>query len=163
MRDPAADERGMTLVETMIAAAVIGVGLVAVSAALPVATHGVVEGKQLSAATFLASERLEQVRAARWEQGPPAVDALGVSASPAAPPATGSVTTFADEPAMTGPYAGYARTVRIADCAAGCGGIATAGLRQVTVTVTYRPMTGTGAVATAAAKAATLTMYVAQR
>jgi prepilin-type N-terminal cleavage/methylation domain-containing protein len=156
------DQRGLTLVETMIAAGVIGVGLVAVSAAIPAASHGVQEGKQLSTATFLATQRLEQVRAARWELGPPAVDDLGVSPSPAAPPAAGAVTTFPDE-ALTGPHAGYARTVRITDCAAGCGAVAKADLRQVTVSVTYRPMTGAGGWASAATKAATITMYVAQR
>jgi prepilin-type N-terminal cleavage/methylation domain-containing protein len=156
------EQRGMTLIETMIAAAVVGVGLVAVSAAIPVASYGVQEGRQLTTATFLAGQRLEQVRAARWEAGPPAVDELGVSAVPTAAPAAGALVTFPDEPDMSGLYAGYARTVRISDCAAGCGSVTRADLRQVTVTVAYRPMTGAGGLATVP-KAATLTMYVAQR
>jgi Tfp pilus assembly protein PilV len=157
------DEAGTTLMETLIAAGVMAVGLVAASAAIPVAAAGVQEGMQLSTATFLAAQRMEQVRAARWEQGPPAVDALGMSTSPGLPPAAGAITTFPDEPAMAAPYAGYARTVRIADCAGGCGAVAAADLRQVTVTVAYRPTTGHGAVATDRTKAVTLTMYVAQR
>ena len=102
------DQRGMTLMETMIASSVVGVGLVAVSAAIPAATYGVQEGRQLTTATFLASQRLEQVRAARWEAGPPAVDELGISTGPAAAPAAGAVVTFPDEPEMSGPYAGSA-------------------------------------------------------
>ena len=37
------------------------------------------------------------------------------------------------------------------------------GLRQVAVTVTYRPMTGMGLSAAGTAKASTVTMYVAKR
>ena len=59
---------------------------------------------------------------------------------------SGAVTTFADEAALPAPYGDYARAVRIIDCAGGgaCSGIAKADLRQVTITVTYRPMTGVG-------------------
>lgn len=159
------DARGMTLVEVLIAVAVLAVGLSALSAAIPFASYATREGAQLSTATFLANERLEQVRNARWQEGPPAVDDIGVSASPAAAPAGGAGVTFADEARLAPPFGDYARSVRITDCSAGgaCGDIAKADLRQVVVTVTYRPMTGVGAAAAGTAKTATVTTYVAKR
>ena len=70
--------------------------------------------------------------------------------------------TFGDEPSVAAPYAGYARTVRIHDCAAAPGtGITTAGMRQVTVTISYRPLTAAGVASSG--KSVTLTMLVAQR
>jgi len=163
LRYPIGLQRGMAIAEIAVAAAVLAVGLVGVSAAFPSLGYAIQEGKQLSTATFLATQRLEQVRRARWEQGPPAVDELGVSTSRLAAPMSGAVTTFPDEPALPGSYAGYSRSVRIADCAAGCGGIARGDLRQVTVSVTYRPMTAGGGFAAAGSRAATITMYLAQR
>jgi prepilin-type N-terminal cleavage/methylation domain-containing protein len=160
-----ANSQGFTLVEVLIATAIIGVGLVALSAAIPLASYSMQEGNQLTTATFLANERLEQVRSAAWAAGPPPMDTLGLSASPASAPSSGGATTFPDETPMAAPYSSYSRTVRIAQCGAGadCGGIADPALRQVTVTVTYRPMTGGGLSAAGTAKPATLTMYIAQR
>jgi prepilin-type N-terminal cleavage/methylation domain-containing protein len=158
------DQRGSTLVEIMVAAAIVGVGLVAIAGAVPFATATVTEGHQLSTAVFLANQRLEQVRGARWESGPPAIDELGLSPSPMAAPARGGVATFRDESSLPAPYAAYARTVRIADCASGssCGGIARPDLRQVTVTVTYSS-TATIGQSGRTTQAATVTMYIAQR
>ena len=117
------DPRGLTLIEVMIAVGVIAVGLSALLAAVPFATYGTREGFQLSAATFLANERLEQVRNARWESTPRPVDDLGVSASATAAPARGGITTFPDEAALPAPHEQYARVVRITDCGAGgCSG-----------------------------------------
>jgi len=168
------DERGMTLAEVLIAVAIIGVGLVALSSAIPLAAYGIQEGNQLSTATFLANQRLEQIRNATWQVAQPApavpavaaVDTLGVSAtSTAAPVAAGGVITFPDEVPLGAPYAGYTRTVRITGCDAGlgCGGIVHADLRQVTVAVSYRPMTGIGVAPAATTKSAVVTMYVAKR
>jgi prepilin-type N-terminal cleavage/methylation domain-containing protein len=168
-----ADQRGTTLAEIMIAIAIIAVGLVALSSAIPLAAYGIQEGNQLSTATFLANQRMEQVRNATWRaaQPPPvvppvaAIDLLGVSASTtAAPVGDGGVTTFPDEAPMTAPYTGYSRTVRIKECVgAGCGGVVSADLRQVTVTVSYRPMTGIGVAPATTTKSAVVTMYVARR
>jgi prepilin-type N-terminal cleavage/methylation domain-containing protein len=158
------DARGLTLIEVMIAAGVMAVGLSALLTAVPFATYGTREGYQLSTATFLANERLEQVRNARWESVPRPVDQLGVSASATAPPATGGVVTFPDEPTLAAPHEQYARVVRIADCGAGaCAGIARSDLRQVTVTVAYRPMTGVGVAGPDRLKMATVTTFVAKR
>src|SRR5262245_50240301 len=140
-----ADRRGMTLVEILIAIAIIGVGLAALSQAIPLSNYGIQEGKQLSTATFLANQRLEQVRGAVWTASP-AADNLGVSSPVTAAPQSSGTTTFPDENPIAAPYADYARQVRIIDCGvgAGCAGTVHADLRQVTVSVSYRPLTGVG-------------------
>ena len=158
------DLRGLTLIEVMIAVGVIAVGLSALLAAVPFATYGTREGFQLSTATFLANERLEQVRNARWDSTPRPVDDLGVSSRATAAPMSGGIITFSDEAALPAPHEQYARVVRIADCGAvACGGIARSDLRQVTVTVAYRPMTGVGVAEADRLKSATVTTFVAKR
>jgi type IV pilus assembly protein PilV len=161
------NERGFTLMEILIAAAVIGIGLVALSAAIPIASYGISEGKSLSTATFLANQRLEQARSATW-QASPCVDTLGVSASASVAPVgscPGGVATFPDESPLPSPYDAYTRRERITSCGAGagCNGVVSGQLRQVTVTVSYRPMTGFGMAPEGTAKPATVTMYVASR
>ena len=87
MRRLVLDERGMTVAEVLIAVVIIGVGLVALSSAIPLAAYGIQEGNQLSTATFLANQRLEQIRNAAWQAARPApavpavaaVDKLGVA------------------------------------------------------------------------------------
>jgi hypothetical protein len=160
------NERGLTVAEMLAAAAVIGIGLVGLAAAIPVAGYGIQEGNQTSTATFLASQRLEQVRNARWEGGGAAVDKVGVSPSATAAPVAGGVVTFPDEAPVAVPYTQYTRRVRITDCAAGagCAGVIDADLRQVVVTVEYRPMTGTGGAAPAAqVKGAVVSLYLSRR
>jgi prepilin-type N-terminal cleavage/methylation domain-containing protein len=158
------NQHGMTLAEIIVALAIIGIGLVALAAAIPLAGYGIQEGSQLSTATFLANQRLEQVRNATWS-ATPAVDNLGISASTAVPPQSGATITFPDEGPMAAPYAGYTRTVRVADCSlgAGCSGIVNATMRQVTVTVTYTPITGVGQAASGTTKSAIVTMFISER
>jgi type II secretory pathway pseudopilin PulG len=159
------DQAGMSLAEILIACVIIAIGLVGLLSAVPTASYGIQEGRQLSTAAFLANQRLEQVRNAQWVQcpapGAPA-DTLGVSAGSA--PASGGTTTFPDESPMAAPYGDYTRTVRITEPVAGdaCGGGANPnlGLRQVTVTVSYRASSATGLGAT---KSAIVTMLMAQR
>ena len=157
------DRRGITLVEVLVAVGIITVGLSALLAAVPFASYSTREGYQLSTATFLANERLEQVRNARWQSQPRPVDELGVSPAPTSAPESDATTTFADEAALPAPYGDYARAVRIIDCGAGggCSGIAKADLRQVTITVTYRPMNGVGGAGIT--KAAAVTTLIAKR
>jgi type II secretory pathway pseudopilin PulG len=189
----------MTLIEVMLAVAIISIGLAALLSAIPIAAYGIQEGSQLSTATFLANQRMEQVRNATWSAAvppPPAVatvpacDNLGVSPSSTAAPASAITltttvplrcdtanATFGDEnignpPCTFTPVSGsgcYTRTVRITDCgvAPGCGVapnlIVAPDLRQVTVTVSYRPMTGIGVAPAGTTKSAVTTMYIAQR
>src|SRR5499427_5850730 len=159
-------ESGMSLAEILVASVIIAIGLVGLLSAVPVASYGIHEGRNLSTATFLANQRLEQVRNAVWTVSP-ANDCLGTSTSSA--PTSGAcngaaVTTFPDEASMAAPYGDYTRTVRITDCSvAGCGTIVSADLRQATVTVSYTPMTGAGGVSTGSTKSAIVTMLVAKR
>ncbi len=151
----ARNQRGITIVEIMIAVGILSVGLLALSSAIPLAAYGIQEGNQLSTATFLANQGLEQVRNAQWTACP-GVDNLAAAAASA----TGAP--------MPAPYAGYSRQVSITDLLgpATCpGGVltGTTGLRQVTVTVSYRPMTGIGVAPATASKSAVLTMYISQR
>jgi type II secretory pathway pseudopilin PulG len=152
------NERGLSLVEILIAAAMLAVGLAGLMTVVPVASYGVQEGNQLSTATFLAQQRIEQARRATWRStgSLPPVDCLGMSASATAAPAPAGATcngstaaTFPDEGPSLTPITGYpqySRTVRITDCGAGagCTGVVSDAMRLVTVTVTYRPMTGAG-------------------
>ncbi len=156
---------GMSLAEILVASSVVGLGLTGLLSAVPLAGYGIHEGQSLSTATFLANQRLEEVRNAQWMQSPVA-DNLGVSASATAAPVAPIIgVTFPDETPMAAPYTGYARTVRITDCgvAPGCGGIVNSGLRQVVVNVSYTPVTGTGQAAAGTTKAATVSLIMAQR
>ena len=56
------DQRGMTLVEILVAAFVITMGLVAVATGMQLATAGVAAGQQQTTASFLAEQRLEDVK-----------------------------------------------------------------------------------------------------
>jgi hypothetical protein len=150
------------LTEVLAAVAVVAIGLSALTSAIPVAGAAVSEGAKLSTATFLANARLEEVRTAAWRAIPP-VDRLGVSGAPLSPPQSGNTTTFADEAVLPDPYAGYSRQVRVVDCGLppGCGVITSGRLRQVTVTVAYRPVTARGLAALD--KTVSVTTLVAQR
>lgn len=146
------NERGLTLAEILVAVAIIGLGLVGLAVVIPVSSYGVQEGNQLSTATFLAEQMIERARAAAWTTTP-AVDCLGVGTG-AAPVPTGATCTtsgtptatqFPDEANVSG-YSRYARIVRVTDCSTTtCAGVANpVGMRLVTVTVTYTPLTAAG-------------------
>lgn len=158
------NQAGMSLAEVLVASTVVSVGLTGLLSAVPLAGYGLHEGQSLSTATFLANQRLEEVRNAQWTESPVA-DSLGVSPSSTAAPVAGFGVTFPDEAPMAAPYAGYTRTVRIADCgvAPGCGGIINSGMRQIVVSVSYTPLTGTGQAAAGTTKAATVGLIMAQR
>ena len=137
--------RGLGFAEILAGTAIVAIGLVALASAIPLAAYAVHEGDQITVATFLAVARLEQIRTARWTARP-AVDELGVSASPAGAPRSGATTTFPDEAAVGASHAGYSRDVRVTECGAGpgCAGAGSPELRQVTVTVRFRAGSGVG-------------------
>ena len=171
MRRLVSNQRGMTLAEVLVALPIITIGLLALLSAIPLSTYAIQDGSQTSTATFLANQRLEQVRNAQWLATCPAtVDTLGVSASSTAAPTSGGTTMFADENAIAAPYAAYTRQVRITDSVASttvCGVTGaisgTYGLRTVTVTVTYRPLSATGTSAVSGSRSVAVNMEVAQR
>jgi type II secretory pathway pseudopilin PulG len=149
------NERGITVAEVLAAAGILGLGLAALMSVVPVASHAVQDGNQTSTATYLAQQRLEQVRNATWTA---TTDCVGLSAAPTAAPAPspagtcapGVNVTFADEPlnSLQG-FGQYARSVRIGDCGdvanlAACGNVTSSAVRLVTVTVTYRPTSAAG-------------------
>lgn len=149
-------ERGMTLVEIILTIAVLSVAVLALAGALPLATAYVSQSGRESTALFLAQQRLEEARAQSWSTVPNA-DCLGTSTpEDTAAPVTGNwancsgaappgLITFADEDygAIAG-NPGSRRIVRVKDCAAGCAGVADANLRQITVSVFFRPVSASG-------------------
>ena len=172
------NERGFTLVEVLIAAFIITVGFVGLLTALPVASFAIQEGKQLSTATFLANQKLEEARNVPWNSLP-SNDCLGVSTVSTSAPtvpllktctlgatvvaAGGALPWFADQSATAiAGFPGYSRTVRVTSCAiTPCAGITDPGMRSVTVTVTYR---GSSTVAFGAiSKPVAVTMVVSER
>ncbi len=178
---PAAGQRGdagFTVAEVIASVAVITIALVSLSLLIPVSTFAVQQGKQQSTATFLAEQKLEQVRNLPWATSP-VNDCLGVSATAAAAPTVpggGSCTLgattvasgaplpwLADEAAGTiAGFGSYSRQTRVTDCGAvGCGGISDSGMRLVMVTVSYTPLTASGFAPTP--QTVSLRMLVAQR
>ena len=150
----------MTVAEVLIALGVITVGLLALIAAMPFGTSAIGESNRKTTATFLAQQRLEQIKNAQWTAAP-AVDSLGGAASDgtAAVIVGGFPDRWPDEAyntivipmgATNASYPGFRRQVRIADCSiVVCSGIPTGTvsintLRRVTVTVLFRPLTGSG-------------------
>src|SRR5512145_3148976 len=112
------DRCGFTLVEVLIAGAIITVGLTAVTAGFQHALDAVEAGRQQTTALFLAEQRLEQVKAVAL------VDFDRVTTA-----------TFPLEESLVG-YPQYRRTVEVV---AGPAGMAQA--VRVQVTVAYRPAT----------------------
>ena len=146
---PPFDQRGLTLVEILLAVAIVGVALAGLGVVVPVATYSVNGGNQLSAATFLAEQMIERTRSAAWTASPP-VDCLGISSGDAAPVPTAATchdaggTRFPDEAGVSG-LPRYRRTVRVTSCATiPCGGATTEGMRLVEVRVAYAPSPGAG-------------------
>ncbi len=177
------DRRGLTLAEVLIAILLIGGGLVGMMWVLPFSTGYIQQSKRKTTAAFLAQQRLEQLKNAKWTTSP-AVDCVGFSPTPYPPqsaPTTGSWTgcpapvpaslpavTFADEAYNTiAGYSAYRRTVRIIDCSAlpGCGNpaVVSANLRQVTVSVFFNPMTGSGSFNLTAEDGAQVTTMIAKQ
>ena len=140
---PLTDDRGVALTEVLVATVIVSIGLSVLGMTTPLSSYGVHEGHALSAATFLAEQKLEEIRNATWATaaagpGRPAglaaeiageIDCLGTGA--ASPPTSttctrsrpttcvsGSIcTTYPDERTTQIPgYSGFSRIVRVWDC-----------------------------------------------
>jgi len=157
------DARGMTVVEVIVALFVITVGLVGLMAAIPLSTAQIAEAHLKTTATFLAQQRVEQIKNAQWT-AIPVVDNLGGAGSSG----DAAIAQWPDEAQNSiVNYPQFQRQVRIQDCsvAPGCG-IATDAtlftLRQVTVTVSFAGMTGTGMFNNATLESVQVITYVAR-
>lgn len=152
MRSLLAEEHGLTLVEVLAALTVLSIGIVAMISLLPQAGSGIHEGSQRTIATFLAAQRLEQIR-----------HVVGLAETQADPLANGGM-AFPDEPTIAAPHVAFGRSVRLQDCGGGlgCDGLRAPGVRQITVTVTYPTTTSQGAPAPYRAAVA-LSTYVGSR
>jgi len=57
------DQRGMTMAEVLTAVVIITIGLVAVATGMQLGTAGISQGQQETTATFLAEQRIEDIKA----------------------------------------------------------------------------------------------------
>ena len=128
-------QAGFTLMELMIACAIIGTGLVAVSAGFGIGLQGVEAGRQQSTAVFLAEQRIEQAKGLAIRQ--PHLGAVNHTNLP-------NDTTEAYGNIPNAP--GYRRATRICPGDAGCPALGAPGI-LVTVSVFYKPVTGWGVLA----------------
>ena len=127
---------GFTVVELLAAVFVIAVGLVAVCAGFATAIQGVETGRQQTTATFLAEQRLEQIRATAL--GDPLGACMGFFNITAACFPAQAYGTIASAP-------GYRSTVAITDYAV-AGNVVR---KRVDVEVFYQPIVAWGVLVTA--------------
>ena len=118
MRSLLTEEQGLTLAEVLTALGVLSIGLVAMISLLPLAGSSIQEGGHRSGAAFLAAQRLEEIRHTTGLRA----DAILVPRQP---------------PSLRPTRYSSSRSVR--DCGvAPAARVETTGVRQVTVTVTFR-------------------------
>jgi len=122
------DQSGFTLVELLVAVAILMIGLVAVMQWFPLGTAGVETGRRQSTGVFLAEQRIEQIKA--W--------ALSTGAGQGFPTVVAGGACCANDAFNAIPgYPEYSRTVTIANGP-------TATTRLVRVQVQYRRVTDQG-------------------
>ena len=63
----ACDERGITLVEVLIALIVLSLGIMAVGGIFPTATRTELQTRMLSSASYYAQQKLEELKALNWD------------------------------------------------------------------------------------------------
>jgi hypothetical protein len=155
----------MMLLDVLVAIGVITVGLVGLLAVAPMGTAAVGEANLKTTATFLALQRLEEMKNRQWTE---LTDTLGGADLDG----TAAVAPWVDEGygsivVGTASYPRFRRVTRITDCSrAACGALAAAPslatLRRISVMVFFLPLTGSGQVGTNE-ESATLTTLVARR
>ena len=136
------EESGFTLVEILMAVAILMLGLVAVMQWFPLGTAGVESGRRQSTGVFLAEQKIEQIKA--WSLGSAAnqgfaqVIAGGGCFGAGGPCNNDALNTIPG-------YPEYSRTVTITAClAAPCPVPLTTTTRLVRVQVQYRRVTDRG-------------------
>lgn len=116
------NERGMTLVEVLVAVTIITVGLTAIATGMQLATSAINTGQQETTAAFLAEQRIEDIKAFALST---AAGQGFASVTNASFPAEGYGT-------VPGGYTGYRRTTTITD--------PSATVKVVVVRVFYLPV-----------------------
>ena len=126
-RPCASGEPGFTLLETIVGAAVIGLGLLGLVAGVVHAVGGLEAGRQQTTAAFLAEQRMEQLKSAAL------ANFAGVTAASCPPEGYGTISS--DGHAIPG----YRRAVTITETPGGLGDT-----KLVEVDVYYRQVVGFG-------------------
>jgi prepilin-type N-terminal cleavage/methylation domain-containing protein len=126
---------GFTLVEIMVATAMVGIGLVGVAAALQHGLSGIETGRGESVAIFLAEHKLEELRALALVDWTDLALQPGTMTEYCQPSAACSATPTPDS---------FRRTTTVT---AGSGRPCTAQCKIVSVAVVYRPITAMGQLA----------------
>jgi Tfp pilus assembly protein PilV len=129
------DESGLTLVEILVAVALILVGLVAVMQAFPLATQGTDTGRRQSTANFLAEQKIEEIKAWALAPSPRGFDNVP-TCNPSCTGLSGALAVFNLEGfnSISG-YGDYGRTVVVQNGPA-------ANTKLVRVTASYRQVNG---------------------
>jgi prepilin-type N-terminal cleavage/methylation domain-containing protein len=65
--DPCAGERGITLIEVLIALVVLSVGIMAIGGIFPAATRTQLQTRSLGAASYFAAQKAEQLGVLNWD------------------------------------------------------------------------------------------------
>jgi len=108
---PARCEDGFTLVDTMVAMVLLGVTLIALAAAIPLASFATQQGWQQSAAAAIAEDVFEQMRITQY--------------------ANLNSTTFPNQTSLAPNYQGFSYTIAFA------ANTPVANTTRITITVTY--------------------------
>ncbi|MBM3220946.1 MAG: prepilin-type N-terminal cleavage/methylation domain-containing protein [Candidatus Rokubacteria bacterium] len=117
-----ANERGMTLIEVLVAMTIITVGLTAIATGMQLGTSGISSAQQETTATFLAEQKIEDIKA------------FALSTATAQGFTNVTAANFPAEAykTLTGGYNGYRRTTSITD--------PSATMKVVAVSVFYVPV-----------------------
>jgi prepilin-type N-terminal cleavage/methylation domain-containing protein len=142
-------QRGFTLAEVLVATVIIMVGLVAVASGFQYATSGVATGRGETIATFLAEQRVEQLKTVAMTNYAPPYPGLSLAAGTTTEfcqtSTIGATGSNCQATAITGTTS-YTRTTTITDNpgGAGCSGVAPLLCKRIRVSLTYRPVTSSG-------------------
>ncbi len=144
------DERGFTLAEVLVATVIIVVGLVAVATGFQYGTSGVATGRGETTATFLAEQRIEQLKTVAMTNFDPPYPGLSLAAGTTTEfcqtSTIGATGSNCQAAAITGTTS-YTRVTTITDItteAGRCTGVAPLLCKRIRVNVTYRPVTTRG-------------------
>ena len=97
------NERGMTLVEVLVAVAIITIGLTAIATGMVLGTSGINQGQQETTASFLGEQKIEDIKAY----------ALSTAVAQGFANVTAANFPVEDYGTIAGGYNGYRRTTTI--------------------------------------------------